>query len=168
MDGNTLKIDADGRIVQAFKLTSEKQPSPAFFEAVLSKEIWWNNYLLIDKETLNLLVDLLEANSNSARLSQNTGIETSAHQAAEKLISTQTNPQAGLLSQALLAQHICRAGMQPLLSADLVRSIFTKLNEHMTTDLHPEQILNDIKSMLEYGSSISCEFPSLALVAPKH
>jgi hypothetical protein len=168
MEGSTLKIDADGQFAQAFKLTSEKQPSPAFFEAVLSKDIWWNNYLLIDKETLDLLVDLLETNSNSARISHNSGRAMSVHQAAEKLISTQTNPQAGLLSQAQLAQHICHARIQPLAAADLVRSIFNQLNEHMTTDLRPEQILKDINSMLEFGGSISCEFPSLALVATNH
>ena len=166
-DGRTLIVKADEEFAGGFDLTPDKYPSPAFFESVAAKNIWWNNYLLLEKSTLEILVDSMGGMENTNNNSRAALAENSGSQAVDMLISTQVDPQAGLLSQAQFAQRMCRKSSQPLFSAGKFRFTYALLEEHIITDLKPGQIIADLKGMLQRGGVLSCEFPSLALVSTK-
>jgi len=166
-DGHTLIVKADEELAGEFDLTPDKVPSPAFFESVAAKNIWWNNYLLLEKSTLEKLVDSMGGMENTNHNSHEALAEYSGSQAVDMLTSTQVDPQAGLLSQAQFAQRMCRKNSQPLFSAGNLRFTYSLLKEHIITDLRPEQIVADLEGMLQRRGGISCEFPSLALVSTK-
>ena len=166
-DGRTLMVKADAKLADKFDLTPDKLPIPAFFESVAAKNIWWNNYLILEKSTLEKLVDSMGGMENTNHNSREALAEYSGSQAVDMLTSTQVDPQAGLLSQAQFAQRMCRKSSQPLFSAGKIRFTYALLKEHLITDLGPEQIAADFEGMLQRGGGISCEFPSLALVSAK-
>lgn len=166
-DGRTMIVRADDKLAGEFDLTPDKVPSPAFFESVAEKKIWWNNYLLLEKSTLEKLVDSMGGLENTNHNSGEALAEYSGSQAVDMLTSTQVDPLAGLLSQAQFVQRLCRISSQPLFSAGKFRFTYALLKEHIITDLRPEQIVADLEGMLQRGGGISCEFPSLALVSTK-
>ena len=142
----------DPSINDFIELDQEGNPSPLFFDAIKSRNINWNEVLILDKVSLAVLIDLLEGISTP-------GGSVNGSQSIMRLASPQQDSMAALESQALLASQICQHIDKLIGNPDSKRFIELLAGRIYSED----EFLTHFPEwsyFQEIGGKVSCEFPT--------
>lgn len=144
----------DQAMVDAFQLRPDGKPDQAFLELLRSKNITWDNFLLLDEFGLAELIDM----TGGMDLGQGPmdGMQTLA-----QIPGSTAEPKAAFFAHATLAQGLCLSSndlIQKMEVADVTR----RLASHMLTDLTEKNIAEEWRRLRPTNTGISCEFPNLA------
>jgi hypothetical protein len=143
----------DDLLASLFSLNSEGVPATVFLEALIARDVWWDNYILIDRAALAGLIEL------------SGGIELGSELKDGELLVAQLpvawdDPRAAVLGQAEIAKGICEKFRQlPDNSMDV--NIFSEAQGRIVTDLNLEKIPIGWDFTVSDGKVVTCEFPSL-------
>ena len=155
----SLQFTADAELSSSFKLTSGGSPHPVFLKKLEEKGLWWTNFAVLDGTALEGLLHFT-GGPNSGSGSEMKRDPAASEEAARPDLTNE--PQAALLFQAQTIQELCHSG-NPNFSASQVAEFIGSLEGHLTTDISSDQVINVLKSMLLFGGTFICEFPSLTL-----
>jgi hypothetical protein len=144
-------------VKQAFGLIKGSGLSPEFENVLQKQGLWWDNYLIIDREILATLVqlaggiDLGEGSSNG-------------QQVIDLLPIAEQDAQTALQLQARIAQGICQR-FDSLLQYENPEEIFDLLiggapSQPVFSDLSHAELLASWNRLKKAGG-LACEFPTL-------
>lgn len=141
-----------------FKLTPDGEIDSQFVANLRSKDVWWNNYLVIDETGLIEIVNSsLNVNKNPAITPQpDAGLRIVAN-----LPLPWENPSEALKAQFDLLNSLCLstpASTQAVSVADLIGP----LKDHLITDLKADEILSTWNNLRLTGGHL-CKFPTRSL-----
>ncbi|NLG71062.1 MAG: hypothetical protein GX495_03315 [Chloroflexi bacterium] len=135
---------------EAFALDENGTPVPAFFESIQRRDLWWNNYMLIDRAGMGKLVDFFGCAVGDA------GDCTILP--VDEFPSAARDPEGALAAHTALLQALCYSSYK---AADLdPLALVDRLQGHFHTDLTSEQILSDWTFLGIPGNRV-CRFPTL-------
>jgi hypothetical protein len=154
LEGNP-QFYTDEDLAKAFRLAPGGAPDTAFLKHLEAQDMWWSHYAVLDGVAASAL--LRTVGEESSKGESREGSRTPA--SPEPVV----DPAGALLLQLNSFQKACHA--QDLeFSPSQIASIIEELDGHLMTDISTVQLANDLKSMLLYGGSLICEFPSLIFV----
>jgi hypothetical protein len=140
-----------------FGLDQEGQPSAIFLEYLRTKNIQWDNYLIVDRTSLAEFIEL------AGKITWD-GQSLSGPAAVARIPLAQLDPLAALQAQAFVAREICRNTTALMQSADPTL-IWSLLTHRMHSDLK----LDSVQSARNEFSSIVggplCEFPTFEQIS---
>jgi hypothetical protein len=144
----------DSRLESLFRLQPGGMPEPAFLSALQEKDLWWNNYVVVESSLLGGLTDA------AGGVSLGEG-EMDGQTLLAALPHAWDNPKKALRGQAKALEALCgRAGaVIPHLDA---QQIYSMASRHMVSDFSANQILSSWQALQGSGDSLSCEFPTLS------
>ena len=136
----------------AFGLDAAGEPANAFLENLKTKNIQWDNYLLVDYPSLADLIEL------TGKIDWN-GQQLSGPEVVAKIPFTRLDPQAALQAQAFVAQELCSNTALLMQSADpmLLWGLLTH-RMHSDLELASLQAARDDFALIVGGPR--CEFPT--------
>ncbi|MBN2548476.1 MAG: hypothetical protein JXB15_04935 [Anaerolineales bacterium] len=149
----------DERLEKAFRLDAKGQPAAKFQAILQEKELWWNNFIILDRTTVSEFIDLA-GGIEIDQLGNQNGPESLA-----VLPHAWQAPERALVMQASLAAGLCRKKPAELVGANPVQTI-DRLSRHMVFDFGIEEIVSAWYQLQAYNGAISCEFPTLPGVIP--
>ena len=142
---------------RAFSLEKDGELSADFKQALQAKDLWWDNYLVVDRGILATLVEL------SGGIDLGNG-RSDGQQVVGLLPIAEQNPKTALELQARIAQGICQRFDTILQNAspETIIELFVggALTQSLHSDLAPDQLLASWKRMRGAGG-LTCEFPTL-------
>jgi len=150
----------DSDLAKLFQGDPQGPPGPDFFSELKARGLWWSGYILIDRQALSEIIEKVSGLST-------VGESEDPAQAVARVPFAGKDPQGAYLMQAEIAQDLCRAAAN--LNADhisKIENLFLLYSRHIQSDIDREQAAAELVGMLVQGSSITCEFPSLALDRP--
>lgn len=141
-----------------FSLTPDGEIDSQFVTNLRSKDVWWNNYLVIDETGLIEIVNSsLNVNKNPAITPQpDAGLRIVAN-----LPLPWEDPSEALKAQFDLLDSLCLstpASTQAASAADLIGP----LKHHLITDLQADEILSTWNNLRLTGGRL-CKFPTRSL-----
>jgi len=139
--------------VDLFSLTLEGVPSPAFLDAIRSKDFWWDDLLVLDRVALAEFVDL----AGGVDLAHG---RLDGALAVAKLPAAAESSQEALKGQSMLAGELCRKASQ-IISAYNQAAAINNFPGHVYSEPELGQIFANWSEVGEYGSSLSCQLPTL-------
>jgi hypothetical protein len=144
----------DTRLESLFRLLPGGAPDPAFLSALQEKDLWWNNYAVVESSLLGQLADL------AGGVSLGEG-EMDGQALLASLPHAWDNPKKALRAQAKAMQALCgEAGaVIPHLDAN---QVYPMVASRIASDLNAGQILKSWQDLQKSGDSLSCEFPTLS------
>jgi hypothetical protein len=144
--------------VEDFGLTADGKLDPQFVADLRSKDVWWNNYLVIDE------AGLVEIVNRSLNASEEPAI-TPQPDAGVRIISNMPlaweDPANALKAQFDLLDRFClppSASIHATSAADLIGP----LEHHLITNLQAEEIFSIWKNLRLTGGRL-CKFPTRSL-----
>lgn len=157
-DGLIKSIDGNSQWYADFGLTPDGEIDSQFVSNLRSKDIWWNNYLVIDETGLVEIVNRsLNVNGSPAITPQpDAGVRIIAN-----MPLAWEDPGEALKAQFDLLDSLCLsipAPNQPAGPADLLGL----LDHHLVTNLQAEEILS-IRNNLRLTGGRLCKFPTRRL-----
>lgn len=145
-------IVVDSSLTQAFALTPEGYLSSAFLEQ-LSKQIWWDNYLLIDEISITKILETLNNEGNK-------DMKFNILTAYNAIPPVWLEPDKALQEQVELLKETCTL-IGKLPGFQNIDSILQQADSHIRTDLYKnskaEQDIFDQTGIYP----LACEFPTL-------
>jgi hypothetical protein len=156
-------IDGNAQWVADFRLTPDDKLDPQFVADLRSKDVWWNNYLVIDETGL---VEIVNRNLNS---SEDPAI-TPQPDAGVRIIANMPlaweNPGEALKAQFDLLDRFC---LPPITStrAASAADLIGPLDHHLITNLQAEEILTIWNNLRLTGGRL-CKFPTRSLPNGNH
>lgn len=141
--GTTFSINEDG------SLSSE------FVEILKTKDIQWDEYLLLDELALAGLVELLDGVWISNELVDSQAIALGTH-------FTNLDQNAVLINQAQMLSELCRSVPLMAIHPDFSLKV-ANLIIHSNSSMSLTEVKQAIAQVTEPESMFSCEFPSLNL-----
>ncbi len=160
-----MHIEARASVREAFNITNGAYPSQGFLSIIEEEGIWWDYYILVDQTAVIELIDSLGGIDSLTPGKIPETKKSSGSEAFSDLRSTSGNLQEALISQANLIQQLCRIPPESYLKLDQALSIFKQLDDHLKTDLTPQQIIEGLQSMVGNGGRFVCDFPSLLMLS---
>lgn len=150
----------DRKFEASFALDEERTPVPAFLTALQAEDLWWDSYLIIDRNGLEELTGKIGGIDLG-------GVTVAGRQVLERLTRARHDPQQALADQITLLRAFCRKTPHLAQVAD-PDELSQLVASTARTDLAPEQISADLNALLDFTSGLTCEFPTLgkALLAP--
>jgi hypothetical protein len=156
-------IDGNPQWVADFRLTPDGKLDPQFVADLRSKDVWWNNYLVIDETGL---VEIINRNLNA---SEDPAI-TPQPDAGVRIIANMPlaweDPAEALKAQFDLLDRFClppSASTPAANAADLVGP----LDHHLITNLQADEILSIWNNLRLTGGRL-CKFPTRSLLNVNH
>lgn len=145
-------LQQDGLLESVFQLDPGLQPDPSFLAGLYARDLWWENYIVLDKTGLAKLIEMV----SGADLEDgpDAGLRVIA-----SLPLARDDPQAALLGQTALLRAMCRLADGSPTTLDLAMA-FDILSEHISTDLAPHKAIPFVQKILESGAGLTCEFPT--------
>jgi len=160
-----IRIEARANVRGAFEISNGAYPTQGFLNTIEDEGIWWDYYIMVDETAVIELIDTL-GGIDSLTLGKLAETSTSSgSEAFSNLRSTSGNLQEALISQADLIQQLCRIPPESYLKLDQVLSIYQRLDDHIKTDLTPQQIIEGLQGMVGNGGRFVCDFPSLLMLS---
>jgi len=137
----------DYELAVNFKLNSEGEPDEAFWNALKRRDILWHNYVLIDERVLNAITELMDL----TRPRDN-----------DYLHHWDDDAQASINGQLAFFAQVCESFAQRELVDD-ISPFISNLAPFLSTDIPPEQIVDDWRLLKIYGENLRCDFPTLTV-----
>lgn len=142
--------------------------SVEFLQELREQDIWWSDYLVIDRHSWQTAMDFLSSESASGNAVL-TDIQPGSAEGLdvyfEKLSMLDGNPREAVVAQADLYQELCWAGMRTaasrfdFLSGSAV--LLDQLSDRLISSARPQEIVASLKG-LAWSTGLSCEFPTLS------
>lgn len=149
----------DERLEKSFRLDAKGQLAEKFQAILQEKELWWENYVVLDRMTISEFIDM----AGGIEIDQQS-VENGPESLAALPHAWQA-PERALVMQASLAAGLCRKKPAELAGVNPVQTI-DKLSRHMVFDFNIEEIVSAWYQLQAYNGAISCEFPTLPGVTP--
>jgi hypothetical protein len=144
--------DEDHSLASLFKLDVNGAPDALFMEALLAKDLDWDQFILLDDDALGQLIELV----GGVDLGQ--GLTDGARVIAI-LPAAWDYPQSALIGQSILIRQLCRKA--PELLTNEPSKITRSLSEHIFTDMQLKSIESEWRRLQAVQGILSCEFPTL-------
>jgi hypothetical protein len=144
-------LQLDLRLASNFSLKWDNRPVEEFFDFLVSRNIRWDNYVLLDETALLNLVGL-----SGGVYIDHYGLVDDLVMIENLTISTQ-QPQG----YAILANSICNRTWDLFQRADS-KDVVDRLSGHLYSDLDWRYLVIGWMNMRDYGASFNCEFPTLS------
>jgi hypothetical protein len=145
-------------IYASFSLDETGHPSQDFLEQ-LSQQIWWNNYIVIDKTALTALIDLLGGMQVGNQ-------HLTGAQVLAKMVSTWEGTNGAYVGQARLLSHLCEQAQAISLSEEQVTAKLKQIETNLATDLDINENLGVWLNKTNNSRSLYCEFPLFSPTVP--
>lgn len=148
----------DAYLDHVFRFQPNGSLDPAFFSALQEIEVWWHNYIILDRVGLQDVID------------QVGGIEVEGQfldgkRVLARLPTPSQDPKLSARAQVTILRDLCRQHNR--LSADLdPNRLLDSLSSHVYTDMTLEQILNEWQNLGASVGNLTCEFPTLTSSEP--
>lgn len=136
----------DQTLAGSFSVSSNGEPTEAFWDNLRIREILWHNYMLFDENALNAVTELV-------------GLPTARENGY--LISWKLDTKDALQNQSRLLSVICNQ-IQFRDFFDDISPFINQLTPHLITNISIDQINSDWRLLLAYGENLHCEFPTLS------
>jgi hypothetical protein len=136
-----------------FGLDPRGLPTSKFLDDMAALDLWWDNYIVLDRMGLAELVDQVS-------LTDTAGDPLDGLREVAAIPSPGEDPSTALQSQVDLFQKLC-GNLARLTTPGQAASIINHLSQHFTSDLPQERIASGLHSLLSSNGSLSCEFPRL-------
>lgn len=137
-----------------FALGNDLKPEPAFFVAIQSVNTWWNNYIILDEESMANVVNV--ASPDNAKNNPDFGSRTIA-----TLPLAWDDPEAAVLAQAELLNGLCHDFARSF-SAKKLEISSKNLSDHMSTDLGAAKLTALLQTMTSnHSERFRCQFPTI-------
>lgn len=133
-----------------FKLEKNKTLAPEFESALRKNDVWWNGYIVTDKQGINKLVQLFESAPKSAANDSNYSDEN---------LFAASLPASPAKEKVTQIQSICRLASS--LENPLVMKTWIDDEVNLASDLPRDELLARWIALVGNQASLSCEFPSL-------
>jgi hypothetical protein len=145
---------------ELFKLDKNQDPDNQFLDALIIGNLWWSNYVLLDKSGAAEVIDFFGGvNIGTSRV-------IDGKDALLLIPDYRKNPTAALIGQAKISQSLCQHMARK--SQDVNIAELSKLvSIHVKTDMTSLEILNEWRTMSVNGGGISCVYPSLIESLPQ-
>jgi hypothetical protein len=140
-------------ITAHFGLDPRGLPTSEFLDDMAALDLWWDNYIVLDRIGLAELVDQVS-------LIDTAGDPLDGLREVAAIPSPGKDPVAALQSQVVLFHAIC-VKLARLTAPGQAAGIINHLSQHFTSDLPQERIASGLHSLLSSSGSLSCEFPRL-------
>jgi hypothetical protein len=145
------QLHQEPSLAEDFRMTEAHQPSSEFLD-LLTEQVLWDHYLVVDREGISFLLDTFEA----------AGIDTSITNAD---ISALADRQLTLEQQTSLWQSMC-AYLSRIDDRHEFEILFNQVSSKFSTNLSLEELpLYPWRAEIN-GAGLSCEFPTLNFVSP--
>jgi hypothetical protein len=141
-----------------FRLTPEGKLDPQFVAELRSKDVWWNNYLVIDE---NGLVEIVSRSLNSGEDPAITPQPDAGVRIIANMPLAWENPSEALKAQFDLLDRFCLpqpGATRAANAADLIGP----LDHHLITNLPADEILSIWNNLRLTGGRL-CKFPTRSL-----
>lgn len=141
-----------------FSLDENGIPSHDFLEK-LNHQVWWNNYIVIDKTGLIGLINLVGGMQVGNQ-------HLTGAQVLAKMTSSWEDSGSAYVGQARLLSHLCEQARSSSFSLEQIAAMLKQIDTHLATDL---DIIKDLDTWLNKSNnsfSLSCEFPLLSSSVP--
>ncbi len=135
-----------------FSLDVDGKPSHSFVQNLQAKNIYWDNYVVIDHTSLAELIEL------SGRIDWD-GKQLSGPDVVAKMPLAKLEPKAALQAQAFIAQELCHNTAALMQSADPAL-LWGLLTHRMRSDLDLTSIQSASNDFTSIVGGPSCEFPT--------
>ena len=145
---------ADSTLAQIFSISSEGVPDTKFFNH-LKDQLWWDNYILINKEGISALFEFLNQSEPD--------FEVAATMAS--LPAAWQDPDGALQGQSQLMKMACERTSKLLGEVNFSKFI-QEIQLHVHTDLNWEEVSQNWSFRPPASLQIECEFPTLVLEIP--
>jgi hypothetical protein len=159
--GLIVNIDGNPQWTADFRLTPDGKLDAQFVADLRSKDVWWNNYLIIDETGLAEIVN------RSLNANEDPGI-TPQPDAGVRIIANMPpaweHPEEALKAQFDLLEKFClppTATNRVASEADLIGP----LDHHLITNLQADEILSIWNDLRLTGGRL-CKFPTRSLPQP--
>ncbi len=143
----------DLEMVETFQLSAEGDPERAFFELIQSKELAWDNFILLDEFGLVELIDMTGGIDFGAG-------KVDGMRALAQIPHSSKEPRAALFAHAKLAESFCLNSEKLIQEMD-VKDVIGRLASHMRTDLSEKSFVEEWRHLRTANSGLDCEFPTL-------
>ncbi|NMC13254.1 MAG: hypothetical protein GYA34_10275 [Chloroflexi bacterium] len=145
----------DGNIVSGkkFKLGKNKTLAPEFETALRKNDIWWNGYIVTDKQSVSKLIEFLGSAPKSAMIDSENSNENLI---AASLLASPVKEKVAQI------QSICRLASS--LENPLMIKTWIEDSVNLVSDLPRDELLARWIAMAGKQTSLSCEFPSLYII----
>jgi hypothetical protein len=135
-----------------FSLDGDGRPSTTFVQNLQAKNIYWDNYVVVDHTSLAELIEL------SGRIAWD-GKQLSGPDVVAKMPLARLEPKAALQTQAFIAQELCHNTAALMHSADPAL-LWGLLTHRMRSDLELTSVQSASNDFTLIVGGPSCEFPT--------
>ena len=142
---------ADSTLAQIFSISSTGGPDPMFFNH-LRDQLWWDNYILINKEEINGLFEFLNQSQPDFEIAETIASLPAAWQ----------DPAGALQGQSELMKMACERTSKMVGQINISKFI-QEIQLHIETDLNWEEVSRNWSFGPPDSIQIECEFPTLVL-----
>ena len=142
---------ADSTLAQIFSISAEGEPDTKFFNH-LRDQLWWDNYILMDKEGITAVFEFLNQPEPDFEIAATIASLPAAWQ----------DPDGAVQGQAQLMNMACERTSK-LLGQIKTREFIQEIQPHIQTDLNWEEVSKNWSFELPDSLQIDCEFPTLVL-----
>ncbi len=149
----------DKQLKEKFYLQADGEPGQDFVQALHSKNLWWDFYVVIDESNLAELINI----TGGFQLSQG---KINGVQAIDRLPEPEdgTAHQA-ILGQALIIRDLCQQASSLMQDID-PKPVFEKMSHRMVTSVRIDSFAKGWYVLRDRGFDLTCEFPTIPELAP--
>lgn len=139
-------------LANKFQLGKNNTLGVKFESALRKQDIWWNGYIITDKQGVRNLVELLQASPKNGTAITGSGNEINA----VSLLSPSD------MEKIAVIQNICQ--MSSNLENPQVINSWLGNNKNLITDFPIEELIAQWSTLLAGSTPLTCEFPSLLAI----
>lgn len=142
-------------MAELFKLNQDHQPDPDFIRLLKARDIWWSNFVVLDREAMASIVEFVGGEAMTGHVS--------GPDAVMKIPLAAVHPDVALLSQARLAQELCQ-GTKKIPADRNISSLIALIPDHVAANLDLDEVKSTWSRFFEHGNGFTCEFPTLSSI----
>jgi hypothetical protein len=135
-------------LADRFKLTQNGEPNESFWFELQRIDTWWNGYLIMDDQSLQLLDEYLVKISETEDSTEIVDMIQPIH------------PQIETRNEITRYQNLCRT-IASYNGRGSFYNVYSHLKDYIRSDMKPSQLYKIWKQIRSYGTNLICNFPTI-------